>query len=208
MAREATPEFRELLAHYASTTISEKTPVRKVVEGMANPVLKQAAPRLVVAQSAWMINFAQECKSQIDGQIKALYAYDKDLKMVDFNTTIDKDALYLRQILVDTLYRLDVNKDPKYGPVLKTYAHALVRTRNGIEYTAYNGEVGDIEAQFMGDLDKRLARSNDIVNSEMDRNALADSVALANDMNEATKREEQARQVQTLIRILNGGNTN
>ncbi|HHI88372.1 MAG TPA: hypothetical protein ENK01_00330, partial [Hellea balneolensis] len=88
IARDATPEFRQLLSHYASTRISDTTPVRKVIEGMANPVLRQAAPKLVVAQSAWLIGFAKDCQAQIDGQIAALQAWDKDLKIVDFNTTV------------------------------------------------------------------------------------------------------------------------
>ncbi len=204
LAKGADADFRQALAHYGSKNISDDTPVTDIIEGMANPVLRQAEPALVVGQGSYLINFAIECAPQIQGQISALHAYDPDLKQVKFNTVIDEDALFLRQVISDALYALNADKNPDYSAAVKAYAENLVRTRDDIEYTAFNGEVGDIEALYLGDLDKRLARSNDIVNAEADREVLSSSMALARDMSEHTIREEKRRSVQTLLNILNG----
>lgn len=200
----ANPEFVTALDKFASQDVTMQTELTDVIEGMNNPVLRQADPALVAGYGKYLVNFATKCNQQIESQINALHAYDVDLKDVAFNIVIDEDALYLRQILSDSLYSLDGDKDPIYGAVIRAYANDLVHMRDNMEYTVFNAEIGDIEALYMGDLDEKLARSNDIVNSEMDREMLNSSIGLADDMSNSMIKQEKRRTVQTLINILNG----
>ena len=204
LAKGATPEFRVAAKYYSSGKVTADTPVAKVIEGIANPVLRQAEPRLVIGQAAYLIDFAETCSGVISGQIKSLQAYDSDLKNAEFNAAIDQDALFLRQILSDALYSENAHENLLYGDAVKAYAKSLVTTRDHIEFSSFESDVSDLEALYMGDLDKRLARSNDLANSEMNNEALSSAVALSDDMSASHKKQEQQRSLQTLIQILNG----
>ncbi len=204
LARDATPEFRAMLAHYGRSRVSARTPILEVVKGIANPVLRQAEPALVVGQIAYLIDFAKACQPVISGQIESLRAYDPDLAKADFNSTIDQDALFLRQILADALRRQNAHLDPQYGASVLAYERALVRTRNQIEYKAFNHDVDALEALYMTDLDKRLAKSNDMANAEMNREALSTAVATSKDMTANNKKQEKKRSLVTLLQILSG----
>ena len=57
----------------------------------------------------------------------------------------------------------------------------------------------------MEDLDGRLARSNDVINSEMDREILGDSIALARQMNEDAKKKARQDRLYRLLRLFGGG---
>jgi hypothetical protein len=100
------------------------------------------------------------------------------------------------------LFRLNANKDPIHGADVTVYANALVRTRDRIEFTSYSADVDELEALYMTDLDGRLARSNDLINSEMNRETLGDAVTLSDDMNKQAKQKADREAVQTLLRIL------
>ena len=78
-------------------------------------------------------------------------------------------------------------------------------TRDDVEFTTFESELGELEALYMDDLDGRLKRSNDLINEEMDREVLGDSVALSDSMIEAEKKKAKERQLYTLYRILGGG---
>ncbi len=197
-------EFKTALNHFADKKITMQTDLVDVIEGMNNPVLRQADPALIAGYGSYLVNFALECSDVVESQISSLYAYDADLKDVAFNIVIDEDALYLRQILSDSLYGLDAQKHPVYGEAVRAYAKGLVVMRDNMEYTVFNAEIGDIEALYMGDLDEKLARSNDIVNAEMDREILPGSVALSDDMSKNMIKQEKRRSLHTLIDILGG----
>jgi len=205
MARDVTPDFRNALHKYRDQDISSDRPLLEAIEDIANPVLRQAAPEITIASMAHVIDFATLCKSAITGQVSSLQAYDNALNDVDFNAVIVEDALFLRQILSDSLFRLGANEDPLYQTSVTQYANALVTTRDEVEFTTFEAELDDLEALYMDDLDGRLKRSNDIINEEMDREILGDSVALSDSMNKAEKEKAKQRQLYTLIRILGGG---
>jgi len=205
MARDVTPDFRNALHKYSDQDISSDRPLLEAIEDIANPVLRQAAPEITIASMAHVIDFATLCKSAIAGQVSSLQAYDNALNDVDFNAVIVEDALFLRQILSDSLFRLGADEDPLYRPSVTHYASALVTTRDEVEFTTFEAELDDLEALYMDDLDGRLKRSNDIINEEMDREILGDSVALSDSMNKAEKEKAKQRQLYTLIRILGGG---
>jgi len=171
--RDMTPNLRQALRKYGDQKIAEDSSMLQAIEDIANPVLRQAAPEITIANMAHVVDFATICEPIITGQINSLTAYDNALTDVAFNAVIVEDALFLRQILSDSLFRLGANEDP---------------------ITLY-----------MDDLDGRLKRSNDIINEEMDREVLGDSVALSDSMNEAAKKKAKERQLYTLIRILGGG---
>jgi hypothetical protein len=205
MARDVTPEFRNALHKYGYQDSTTDRALLEVIEDIANPVLRQAAPDITITNMAHVIDFATLCKSAITGQVNSLSAYDNALNNVDFNAVIVEDALFLRQILSDSLFRLGANEDLIHGLSVTQYADALVTTRDEVEFTAFESELDDLEALYMDDLDGRLKRSNDIINEEMDHEILGDSVALSDSMNEAEKKKAKQRQLYTLIRILGGG---
>jgi len=203
IARDATPDFRAALSAYGSGMVSAETPVLEVIETIANPVLRQAAPELSVSHMAYLIDFADNCSPYLDGQIASLTAYDTSLNHAEFNTVISEDALYLRQILSDVLFRLGADQDPVHGAAINRYAGALVTTRDHIEFAGFEAELEDIEASYMVDLDGRLKRSNDVINEEMDRDTLANSIAITDEMNGEARRKRKRNALQTLSDILN-----
>ena len=200
MAVGATPEFQKALAHYSDKDVNLNVPVIKVIEAIANPVLRQAAPKMTVAYMGHLVGFSKQCETYIDGQMKSLLAHNPKLSNTD--TVIAEDALYLRQILSDSLMRLEAHTNPLYSRSVNVYATSLVAMRDNIEFQAYARDIGDIEALYMTDLDGRLARSNDIINSEINRETLGDAVTLTKDMNNEMKRQDDRRTVETLLRIL------
>jgi len=205
MARDATPEFRIALSQYGDGPIAAETPLLDVIEDIANPVLRQAAPEITTANMAYVINFASRCEPFITGQIDSLIAYDNALTDAEFNAVITEDALFLRQILSDSLFRLGANEDPVHRFVVMRYSDSLVTTRDIAEFSTFEAELDNLEALYMEDLDGRLKRSNDLINEEMDREILGDSVTLSDSLNAAEKQKAKQRQIYTLIRILGGG---
>ena len=200
----ATAESSALFDHYGQPTIELDTPVLATIEDIVNPVLRQAAPEYIVASMDYMIDFAVTCDVYITGQMESLLAFDATLSHPDFNAAIAEDALFLRQILNDSLYALGVDADPQWSRAAQNYAGSLVAQRNAVEYTAFESEVADLEMLFMDDLDGRLKRSNDTINAEIDRETLRDSVALNNDIVEAAE-EKARRERRERFRRLFGG---
>ena len=205
MARDVTPELRSALAQYGDGDVAAGSDMISVIEDIANPVLRQVAPEITIANMAYVIDFATICKPFISGQVNSLTAYDPALENAEFNAVIVEDALFLRQILSDSLVRLGADKDPAYQSAVLSYSDALVTTRDVAEFATFEAELDNLEAIYLSDLDGRLKRSNDIINEEVDLEILGDSVALSDSMNEAAKEQAKQRQLYTLIRILNGG---
>lgn len=201
LAVDADPEFVRALQAYEGDPLPTDIPVLDVIETIANPVLRQAAPEIVVASMHHLIDFNQKCDPYLVGQISSLTAFDATLKNSD--VVIAEDALYLRQILLDSLSRLGVDDNPVHKTAALNYSNALVRSRDAIEYQAYDNEISDVEAIFMDDLDGRLAQSNDIINSELDRETLGDAVNLSNELVNDLRRKQKDEDLRTLSRILN-----
>jgi len=63
MAVDATPEFVSAMTHYAEGDVADDSPIMDVIEDIANPVLRQAAPELAIANMAHLIDFANQCES-------------------------------------------------------------------------------------------------------------------------------------------------
>ncbi len=201
---DSSPMFSSALDYFGDHTVTAKTPVMDVIETIANPVLRQAAPQLTIANMAFLIDFANVCESYIDGQVTGLMALDAQLSESEFNAVISEDALYMRQILSDSLFRISAQDHEIFGPSVQAYADALVTTRDRIEFTKFENDIESIEAIFMTDLDGRLARSNDVINQEMDRETLASSIEIIDEMNAEAKRKRKQESLYTLSRILGG----
>lgn len=200
MAIGATVEFKSALIHFGDRSVDPQMPIIEIIEAIANPVIRQAAPELTIAYMGHLIDFTGRCETYINGQTSSLIAYNPNLAFDD--AVIAEDALYLRQILSDSLMRLGGNTHPAYRAAVNIYATSLIAMRDNIEFQAYASEIGEIEALYMTDLDGRLARSNEIINSEINRETLGDSVALSDDMNRQAKEADQRRSIETLLRIL------
>lgn len=200
IAEGATPQFRAALSQYGDADVNEQTPILDVIEAIANPVLRQAAPEMVIGFMEHLIDFEDRCGVYLDGQISSLKAYDGDLIWED--PLIAEDALFLRQILSESLERAGASNDPSHAFASQDYAANLISTRDNMEFQVFTTEIDDLEALYMTDLDGRLARSNDIINKEMDRESLDDAVTLANDMDKDFKEKEDQRRLYTLWRIL------
>ena len=107
----------------------------------------------------------------------------------------------MRQVVADALYRLEADKHPVHGEAVTTYARSLVMARNNIEFASFENEIDQIEAIFLSDLDGRLARSNDIINSEMSAESVAAAIALSDDLNESARDQARRTRQENLIRI-------
>jgi len=201
MATDATPQFRRAIAHFRDPDVPADVDVLDAIEAIANPVIRQASPATSIAFMGQLIDFAQRCEPFITGQVSSLTAYDNSLSQED--VVIQEDALFLRQVLSDSLFRLKANTDLTYGWAVTDYANSLVRMRDNIEFTNFTSEIDELEALYMTDLDGRLARSNDIINEEMNRETLGDAITLSDDMNKELKRKSDQEDVYTLLRILN-----
>ncbi len=198
---DSSDDFRSTLTAYRGDHIPPETPITEVVEGIANPVLRQAVPQLAVAQTAHLIDFAHTCDSFIRGQIQSLEAYDPTLIETETNRVILEDALFLRQVLADALFRLDANTDAVHGPQLIAYSRSLLSARNDLEFQSFEKDVDEIEAIFLSDLDGRLARSNDIINGELSKEALESAISLSEDLNEGARQRHEQR-MRLLVRSI------
>jgi hypothetical protein len=194
-----------MLNHYGQPAVEPGTPVLSVIEDIANPVLRQAAPEIIVASTNYLVGFAQSCDAFITGQTDSLLAFDATLADPEFNALISEDALFLRQILSESLDRLGASSDATHAGAAARYSASLVSQRDAVEFAAFDAEIAELETLFMDDLDGRLARSNDVINSEMDRELLGDSVQLSTDMNEAARKRHKEERLYRLIRIFGGG---
>ncbi len=203
LAVDTTPELRMALREFGDGDVADDTPILDVVETIANPVLRQAAPEIVVANVAHLIGFAQDCETYVSGQINSLRATDSRLSHDDI--VIAEDALYLRQVLSESLSRLGGETDPVHGAAVRAYARSLIVSRDAIEFAGFDNDIDDLEALYLTDLDGRLARSNNVINDEMNRETLGDAVALSNDLSNSAIQQEKARSLNTLLRILGGG---
>lgn len=202
LAEDITPELSQLMADYMADhelrRLPDDYPMIDVIETIADPVIRQAAPEQTVASMAHIAYFDALCGGFVKGQVDSLLAFNPDLALADM--AVREDALYLRQILADALDRLG-SLDQQ---AVQAYSVALVAERDDIEYISFEDEIGDLEALFMGDLDKRLARSNDAVNEGVNTETIEDAAALARDMNEQARKNASAERIYTLIRILGG----
>ena len=198
-------ESRALFDHYGQPAVEIGTPVLSVIEDIANPVLRQAAPQVIVSSMNFLIDFAETCDVFIKGQTDSLIAFDNTLTNPELNSAIAEDALFLRQILTESLTRLGADTDPTWGGAAQTYSRSLILQRDAVEFAAFETDISDLETLFMDDLDGRLARSNEVINSEMDREILGESVSLARQMNEDAKKKARDDRLYRLLRIFGGG---
>ncbi|GLQ19448.1 hypothetical protein ACFFUB_13565 [Algimonas porphyrae] len=202
LSDDITPELSQLMADYMTQNevrrLRADFPMIDVIEDIADPVLRQAAPERTVAGMAHIAYFDALCGSFIQGQVDSLLAFRSDLSANDM--AIREDALYLRQILSEALDRLGAGE----RQAVRAYTAALVTERDDIEYVGFADEIDELEALYMGDLDKRLARSNDAVNEGVNAETVQDAAALARDMDEQARENAKRERLFSLIRILGG----
>lgn len=201
----ADSETLALFDHYGQPAVEAGTPVLSVIEDIANPVLRQAAPAVIVASMNYLVDFSVTCEVYITGQTESLAAFDNSLTNPEINTVIAEDALFLRQILSESLSRLGADKDPAWSTAAASYSRSLVRQRDAVEFAAFETDIAELETLFMEDLDRRLARSNDVINSEIDREILGDAIQLTDDMNKAARERAKQERLYRLLRIFTGG---
>jgi uncharacterized FlaG/YvyC family protein len=165
----ADSQTKALFDHYGQPAVEAGTPVLSVIEDIANPVLRQAAPEVIVSSMNYLVDFAAVCDVYITGQTDSLIAF------------------------------------AVWGNAAQSYSSSLVAQRDAVEFAAFETDIAELETLFMDDLDGRLARSNDVINSEMDREILGDAVKISDDMNEAARKRAKQERLYNLIRILGGG---
>lgn len=205
VAYGADSEMISLFNHYGQPAVDPGTPVLSVIEDIANPVLRQAAPAIIVSSMNYLVDFSVACDVYIKGQTESLSAFDPTLSTPEVTSVIAEDALFLRQILSESLSRLGADDDPTWGNSARSYSRSLVAQRDAVEFAAFETDIAELETLFMNDLDGRLARSNDVINSEMDREVLGDAVQLSDDMNEAAREQARQQRLYSLLRIFGGG---
>lgn len=205
VAYGADDETRALFDNYGQPAVENGTPVLSVIEDIANPVLRQAAPEIIVSSMNYLVDFAVTCDVYITGQTDSLVAFDGTLANPELNSAIAEDALFLRQILSESLSRLGADGDAVWANAARSYSRSLVTQRDAVEFAAFETDIAELETLFMDDLDGRLARSNDVINSEMDREILGDSITLAKDLNAAAKEKARQDRLYRLLRLFGGG---
>ena len=198
-------ETQALFNHYGQPAVEAGTPVLSVIEDIANPVLRQAAPAIIVSSMNYLVDFSTACDVYITGQTESLAAFDNSLTNPELNTAIAEDALFLRQILSESLTRLGADKDKTWSTASNSYSRSLVSQRDAVEFAAFETDIAELETLFMDDLDGRLARSNDVINSEMDREVLGDSIQLSKDLSAAARERARQERLYRLLRIFGGG---
>lgn len=203
LAKDVTPELSRLMVDYMveneTRRLPADSPMLDVIEDIADPVLRQAAPAQTVANMAHIAYFNALCGPFVEGQVESLLAFNPELNVTDI--VIREDALYLRQILAEALDRLGASDNM----AAQAYALSLVLERDDIEYIGFEDEIGELETLYMGDLDTKLSRSNDAVNEGMNVDAFRDAVTLANDMNDQARERAQSERLYVLTLILGGG---
>ena len=204
LTADVSPGLRSAIDFFGDSTVTPETPVTEVIENIANPVFRQAAPEITIGNMGYLIDFALDCETYLSGQIESLEAFDSTLTDADFNIVIAEDALFMRQILSDTLFRVGAQEHDIFGPYVQSYADSLIYTRDRIEFASFESELESLEALYLTDLDGRLARSNDVINNEMDREVLAQSLEITEDMNQDAKRKAKEKMLRTLSSILGG----
>ncbi|GHA93852.1 hypothetical protein GCM10009069_16180 [Algimonas arctica] len=202
LAKDVTPELSQLMTDFMIDNETRRLPadwpMLDVIEDIADPVLRQAAPTQTVASMAHIAYFNALCGPFVQGQVDSLFAFNPAL--ADTDIMIREDALYLRQILAEALDRLGASDTM----AAQAYALSLVIERDDIEYIGFEDEIGELETLYMGDLDTKLSRSNDAVNEGMNVESFQDAVALANDMNDQAREQAQKERLYSLVRILGG----
>lgn len=202
LAKDVTPELSQLMTNFMIDNETRRLPVDwpmlDVIENIADPVLRQAAPTQTVASMAHIAYFNALCGQFVQGQVDSLLAFNPAL--ADTDIMIREDALYLRQILAEALDRLGASDNM----AAQAYALSLVLERDDIEYIGFEDEIGELETLYMGDLDTKLSRSNDAVNEGINVEAFQDAVALANDMNDQARDRAKQERLYSLVRILGG----
>lgn len=201
----ADTQTKALLDHYGQPAVEAGVPVLSVIEDIADPVLRQAAPEIAVSSMNYLVDFASVCDVYITGQTDSLVAFDPTLGNPEMNTAIAEDALFLRQILSESLSRLGADEDPVWASAARNYSGSLVAQRDAVEFAAFETDIAELELLFMDDLDGRLARSNDVINSEIDREILGDAIQISDDMTEAARKRAKQERLYRLIRIFGGG---
>ncbi|MEO0816818.1 MAG: hypothetical protein AAFX86_05860 [Pseudomonadota bacterium] len=201
--RGADDDVLAALEAYGAGTVDPETPILQVVEDIANPVLLQAAPNATVGQMAHLIRFSRECDVILDGQIKALEATSPDLASGTYKQAIGEDAMFLRSMLLDALYRLNADRDAVHGQTVAAYQRDLVRQRDDIEFAAFDAELAALEDEFAGDLGDRL----DLAKTSADETAEAvdakGAAEVARALTDVQRAEANARMAQMLAEILN-----
>jgi len=201
----ADDQTRALFDHYGQPAVEPGTPVLSVIEDIANPVLRQAAPQVVVSSMNYLVDFASVCDVYITGQTDSLLAFDGSLANPELNSMIAEDALFLRQILSESLSRLGADGDAVWANAARQYSRSLVAQRDAVEFAAFETDIAELESLYMDDLDGRLARSNDVINSEMDREILGDAIQVSDDMSKAAMKRAKQERLYRLVRIFGGG---
>lgn len=203
LAKDVTPELSKLMTDFMIENETRRLPadwpMLAVVEDIADPVLRQAAPVQTVASMAHIAYFNALCGPFVQGQVDSLLAFDT--KLADTDIIIREDALYLRQILAEALDRLGASDTM----AAQAYALSLVIERDDIEYIGFEDEIGELETLYMGDLDTKLSRSNDAVNEGINVETFEDAVALADNMNVQAREQARQERLYTLVYILGGG---
>ena len=201
LAKDITPELSSVMADYMAEHETRRLPADwpmiDVIEDIADPVLRQAAPAQTVAGMAHIAYFNALCGSFVQGQVDSLLAYKPEL--ADSDLYIREDALYLRQILAEALDRLGADTH-----ATQIYTASLVTERDDIEYTGFESEIDELEALYMGDLDTKLARSNDAVNEGVSSAQFQDAAQMARELNEQARQRMKDERLFSLIRILGG----
>lgn len=202
LTKGLTPELSRVMAAYMADNETARLPAGEpiidVIEAISDPVLRQAAPAQTVAFMAHIAYFNSLCQPFVNGQVLSLESFDSSLS--DADLYVREDALYLRQILAEALARLGAGD----SEALQAYSVSLVAERDDIEYTEFDSEIDELEALYMGDLDERLATSNDMINSEADT-GLSDAIELSRDLERQAKERAERERIFSLIRILGGG---
>lgn len=202
LARDVTPTLRSAIDYFGDSSITSEIPVKDVVENIANPVYRQAAPEITIGNMGYLIDFALDCEAYLSGQIESLEAFDDSLHSAEFHTVIGEDALFMRQILSDSLFRLDAGDHEIFGPSVQTYSETLITRRDEIEFTSFEAQLEEIEMVYMTDLDGRLARSNDVINESMDQESFIAAIETVDDLNSQARLKRKETMLRTLARIL------
>lgn len=203
-AEGADDDFIAALEALSAGTVPRDATLAQVVEMIASPVLRQGAPSMTVGYMGYLVGYGHECGAFIEDQIAALEAAEPNFDDPGYHRQITENALFMKSILVDALYRLEADVDPAYGAMIAAYERGMVHHRDEMEFAEFDAELAALEEEFMGDLGQRLELSNQVVGSGMDGDITSSSIGLSSEMSRESRREAQEQVIRTWGHILNG----
>ncbi len=200
----ATPAFEAAIAEYSGGGVEPGRPVKAVFEDIVNPVLRQGLPQRVVANISELMSFDSTCAGYIDGQRQSLVAIDPTVESRVVTDDIVANALFVRTILVDSLYALSAHDDPANRALISEFEIASQKLESDNYVEAFSEEIDDITAALLSDYGAKREQVVAFAKDGASTSTIRNDDALRRSLNESSRSAGYDRLGQFFARWLLG----